>query len=113
VDVPAAFVTALDIRPEDHLAMVAAVQPYVDGAISKTLNLPAHTSAQEVADLFMQAWRQGLKGLTVFRNGGMRSAVLHAHDAACGQAGVPQTVSQHKPQKTAPTFAPDSSGGVT
>jgi ribonucleoside-diphosphate reductase alpha chain len=82
VDVPAAFVTALDIRPEDHLAMVAAVQPYVDGAISKTLNLPAHTSAQEVADLFMQAWRQGLKGLTVFRNGGTRKAT-HALLNAC------------------------------
>jgi ribonucleoside-diphosphate reductase alpha chain len=92
VEVPAAFVTALDIRPEDHLAMVAAVQPYVDGAISKTLNLPVHTSAQEVADLFMQAWRQGLKGLTVFRTGGMRSAVLHAHNPACGQPDEPETM---------------------
>ena len=74
--VPAAFVTALDIRPEDHIAMVAAVQPCVDGAISKTLNLPANTSAETVADVFMQAWRQGLKGLTVFRAGGMREAVI-------------------------------------
>ena len=84
--VPAAFVTALDIRPEDHIAMVAEVQPCVDGAISKTLNLPADASAETVADLFMQAWRQGLKGLTVFRAGGMRSAVLHPHRQTGGHS---------------------------
>jgi ribonucleoside-diphosphate reductase alpha chain len=104
VDVPAAFVTALDIRPEDHLAMVAAVQPYVDGAISKTLNLPAHTSAQEVADLFMQAWRQGLKGLTVFRAGGIRTSVLHAHGLKGDHSNGHNTVSQHNPPKTGPNI---------
>lgn len=79
VHLPAAFVTALQIRPADHIAMVAAVQPYVDGAISKTLNLPASTSADEVGALFLKAWRDGLKGLTIFRPNLVRRAVLHAH----------------------------------
>lgn len=73
---PSAFVTALQIRPEDHIAMVAAVQPFVDGAISKTVNLSALTSAHEVAELFMQAWREGLKGLTIFRPNPVRRGVL-------------------------------------
>lgn len=74
---PAAFVSALQIRPEDHIAMVATVQPYIDGAISKTLNLPAATTAEQVSALFMQAWRERLKGLTIFRPNRVRSAVLH------------------------------------
>lgn len=75
---PSAFVSALQIRPEDHIAMVAMVQPYIDGAISKTLNLPAATSADQVSALFMQAWRERLKGLTVFRPNRVREGVLHA-----------------------------------
>lgn len=90
-DVPAAFVTALTMRPEDHIAMVAAVQPYVDGAISKTLNLPADTSADVVAELFMQAWRQGLKGLTVFRPSDARRAVLQSHGHTGGHSVGTQT----------------------
>ncbi|WP_396431417.1 adenosylcobalamin-dependent ribonucleoside-diphosphate reductase [Limnohabitans sp.] len=73
---PSAFVTALQIRPEHHIAMVAAVQPFVDGAISKTVNLPAQTSVDEIAALFMQAWREGLKGLTIFRPNPVRRGVL-------------------------------------
>jgi ribonucleoside-diphosphate reductase alpha chain len=73
---PSAFVTALQIRPEHHIAMVAAVQPFVDGAISKTLNLSAHASADDIAALFMQAWRDGLKGLTIFRPNQVHRAVL-------------------------------------
>ena len=76
---PAAFVTALQIRPEDHIAMVAAVQPWVDGAISKTLNLPTHTRPEAVADALMQAWREGLKGLTVYRPNPVHRAVLRPH----------------------------------
>ena len=77
MDLPAAFVTAFGVQPQDHIAMVAAVQPYIDGAISKTVNLPASTSIDTVSDLFMQAWRQGLKGVTIFRSGGIRCAELH------------------------------------
>jgi ribonucleoside-diphosphate reductase alpha chain len=78
MDLPDAFVTAFGIQPQDHIAMVATVQPYVDGAIAKTVNLPASTSIDTVSVLFMQAWRQGLKGVTIFRSGGIRHAELHS-----------------------------------
>lgn len=74
---PASFVSALQIRPVDHIAMVAAVQAYIDGSISKTLNLPEKTSAEQVALLFMQAWRERLKGLSIFRPNRVRAGVLH------------------------------------
>ena len=72
----AELVTARDIRPEDHIAMLATVHSFVDGAIVKTLNLPADSSAEAVVNLFIQAWQEGLKGLTLFRTGGVRDAVI-------------------------------------
>lgn len=73
---PAAFVTALQIRPEDHIAMVAAVQPWVDGGISKTVHVPGHVPRDAFSALFTQAWREGLKGLATFRPHTFRGAVL-------------------------------------
>lgn len=65
---PRHFVTAQELSPGAHLAMQAAVQPYVDGAIAKTVNLPAAQRPEGVAALFETAWRQGLKGCTVYRS---------------------------------------------
>ena len=65
---PEAFVTASQVEPMAQLAMVAAVAPYVDGGISKTLALPAQADAAQVRACIVQAWRAGLKGLTVFRD---------------------------------------------
>jgi len=86
----AAFVEAMDVAAEDQLAMQAALQPHVDGAISKTVLLPAQASAADVAALFWSAWRLGLKGCTVFRPDTPRGAVISergtarcATDAAC------------------------------
>lgn len=61
-----ALAGATAIAPLDHVAMVAAVQPFVDAGISKTVNLAPGTTADGVQALFVQAWRSGLKGLTVF-----------------------------------------------
>ncbi len=64
---PDYFLYAADISPEDHIAMLAALQPYVDASISKTVLLPADCQAERVGALFMQGWQAGLKGLTMFR----------------------------------------------
>jgi ribonucleoside-diphosphate reductase alpha chain len=56
--------------------MVAAVAPYVDGAISKTVNAPASCPRGEFATLYHQAWRLGLKGITGFRPNRVLGAVL-------------------------------------
>lgn len=64
---PPAFVAATEVRPQDHLAMMQAVQPFVDAAISKTVHLAPDVPCQRFEALFLQAWRNQLKGLTVYR----------------------------------------------
>jgi ribonucleoside-diphosphate reductase alpha chain len=68
-DVRRAFVTALEIAPEWHLRMQAAVQRHVDAAVAKTVNLPADASVDDVERIFLDAWRAGAKGITVYRYG--------------------------------------------
>jgi ribonucleoside-diphosphate reductase alpha chain len=70
------FVTALEIAPEQHVAMQAAFQAYVDNAVSKTVNLPEEAPKKAVAAVYQQAWELGLKGVTVFRYGSKGSQVL-------------------------------------
>lgn len=70
------FQTALDISPEWHLRMQWAFQRHVDNAVSKTINLPASASAEEIAAIYRQAWELGLKGVTVFRYGSKAQQVL-------------------------------------
>jgi ribonucleoside-diphosphate reductase alpha chain len=65
---PRHFKLAHQVSPQDHLAMVAEVAPFIDGGISKTVNVPETTSREAVQDLFLRAWRDGVKGLTVFRS---------------------------------------------
>ena len=64
---PPAWITRDQVRPAAQVAMVGALQPWVDGGISKTLALPSSCNAESVADGFRLAWRCGLKGLTVYR----------------------------------------------
>ncbi len=63
------FATAHEISPRAHLAVQAAFQKHTDNAVSKTVNLPAAAGPEQVHQLFEQAHRLGLKGVTVFRHG--------------------------------------------
>jgi ribonucleoside-diphosphate reductase alpha chain len=73
---PPHFVTALDIAALDHMRMSAAVQPYIDTAISKTVNVPADCPFADFRDLYVEAWRSGLKGLTTYRPNTVVGSVL-------------------------------------
>ena len=73
---PQSFVTAQQISPQDHIAMVAAVQPFVDAGISKTVHLSDSLSWEAFATLYTEAWRQGLKGLTCWRPGASSGSAL-------------------------------------
>ncbi len=77
-----AFVTAMELPPQDHLAMLAAVAPYIDAGISKTVNAPTACTYAEFEALYRQAWRSGLKGLTAFRPSRVLGSVLHPPAAA-------------------------------
>jgi len=79
-DIPDCFVTAHDLPANAHLAMQACLQPFVDNAISKTVNLAGDASIDDVAELFSEAYSLGVKGCTVFRPGLARGQVIHAGD---------------------------------
>jgi len=73
---PAYFVTAGGLAPEAHLEMQAALQPWVDSAISKTINVPAELDFDRFSDLYDLAYDLGLKGCTTFRPNPVTGTVL-------------------------------------
>ena len=75
-NLPPAFVTALQISALDHMRMVAAVTPYVDSAISKTVNVPEDYPYENFKDLYLEAWKSGLKGITTYRPNKVLGSVL-------------------------------------
>ena len=86
---PAAFVTALEMRAADHAAMVAAVAPFVDTAISKTVNVPADYPYADFQGLYLQAWKAGLKGLATYRPNAVVGSVLSTTPAAATPEPMP------------------------
>ncbi len=80
-NLPDYFVTALEISCEAHKNMVAAVAPYIDTSISKTVNVPADYPYEDFQDLYMSAWRAGLKGLATYRPNSVLGAVLSVDTA--------------------------------
>ncbi|WP_374256635.1 adenosylcobalamin-dependent ribonucleoside-diphosphate reductase [Aquabacterium sp.] len=75
-NLPEAFVSAQDMSAIAHVEMVAAVAPFIDAAISKTINVPADYPFEDFADLYLQAHRMGLKGITTYRPNATLGAVL-------------------------------------
>jgi ribonucleoside-diphosphate reductase alpha chain len=68
------------LSPMAHLQMVAAVQPFLSGGVSKTVPLPAGTGVEAIEDVFIAAWRLGLKSITVYREGSKLQQSLIADD---------------------------------
>ena len=65
------------IHHSGHLKMIAAVQPFISGAISKTVNVPKETSAEEMVQTYVEAWRLGTKAVSVYRDGSKRTQPLN------------------------------------
>ncbi|WP_342629485.1 adenosylcobalamin-dependent ribonucleoside-diphosphate reductase [Nguyenibacter vanlangensis] len=82
---PPAFVSASDLGPEDHIAMQAALQPFVDSAISKTVNVPQDYPFDAFKRVYDLAYDSGLKGCTTFRPNPVTGMVLS--DPQCCTAG--------------------------
>ena len=63
------FMVANEISPTDHVLMMAAAQPFLSGAISKTVNMPADSTIEDVSKIYMLAWESGVKAVAVYRDG--------------------------------------------
>ncbi len=64
------------ISPEGHIKMMAAVQPFLSGAISKTVNLPEEATVSDIENIYTMAWKMGLKAIAVYRQGSKRGEPL-------------------------------------
>ena len=84
---PDAFVRAGELSAAAHLAMQAALQPFVDSAISKTINCPEDMSFEAFRDIYMHAYAQGLKGCTTYRPNAITGAVLMPSQPASAANG--------------------------
>jgi ribonucleoside-diphosphate reductase alpha chain len=88
----ALFATALEISPLQHLKIQHAFQKHCDNAVSKTINLPNSFSQEEIGALYLEAWKLGLKGITVFRYGCKPTQVMElgvSDDSPCFPKGCP------------------------
>jgi len=81
-NLPPYFVTALEISAQSHKDMVAAVAPYIDTSISKTVNVPADYPYSDFEDLYLEAWKAGLKGLATYRPNTVLGSVLSVEPSA-------------------------------
>ena len=90
---PPAFVSALEMSAQDHIAMMAAVQPFVDTAISKTVNVPADCPFEDFVHLYMQAWAANLKGLATYRPNAILGSVLQVQPTPHETTSTPESES--------------------
>jgi ribonucleoside-diphosphate reductase alpha chain len=70
-----------------HLRMMAATQPFISGAISKTVNLPENATVEDIMEAYLQAWKLGLKAVAVYRDGCKKSQPLSAAGTKTAEAG--------------------------
>ena len=75
-NLPEGFVSALEISALDHMRMLSVIQPYIDSSLSKTVNVPVEYPYEDFKDLYLEAWKSGLKGLATFRPNFITGSVL-------------------------------------
>ena len=113
------------VDPEGHVQMMASVQPFLSGGISKTVNLPADASVDDVRQLFVSAWRSGVKAIAVYRDNSKWQQPLAAAGTAANPAGsaagespaapepVRRRLPRHRTSRTMEFRVADCKGFVT
>ncbi len=89
-----------------HLRMMAATQPFISGAISKTVNLPNNASVEDIMEAYLQAWKLGLKAVAVYRDGCKQSQPLSAAGSATALSKKEDAVRVAAPQEEENLNAP-------
>jgi ribonucleoside-diphosphate reductase alpha chain len=119
----AIFDTAVGVRaiePMGHVRMMAAVQPFLSGAISKTVNMPETATREEIADVYFQGWKMGLKALAIYRDNCKVGQPLSdakaktadkAAEPAASNASIPGL--SHPTRKRLPKSRPSSTTSFT
>jgi len=114
-----------------HIKMMAAAQPFISGAISKTVNLPNDATVEEIAEAYLESWRQGLKAVAIYRDGSKGAQPLNVSDgnkakaatgslpasgqqpAASSQQLVPEVQDQNGPPKAVRHRLPEERASLT
>jgi ribonucleoside-diphosphate reductase alpha chain len=104
---PESFVSALDMHALDHMRMIAAVQPFVDAAVSKTVNVPEDYPFEDFRRIYIEAWKSGLKGITTYRPNNVIGEVLSvAPKESLPQTTVAQTLVDDANRRVSLDFTP-------
>ncbi len=94
------------ISPMGHIDMMAATQPFLSGAISKTVNLPNTATVDDIAEAYTRGWEGGLKALAIYRDGSKTAQALRTdaqvekEKPAAGTSGAPEVPARHRMPKT-------------
>ncbi len=91
------------IAPQGHIDMMAAVQPFLSGAISKSVNVPNETTAQEIGDLYKDAWFKGVKAVAIYRDGCKSSQPLNTAKDETKAESTPATPANPSGPAASPT----------
>ncbi|MCD6365851.1 MAG: vitamin B12-dependent ribonucleotide reductase [Planctomycetes bacterium] len=75
-----------------HIKMMGAVQPFLSGAISKTVNMPKEATVEEIMDVYIKAWRLGLKAVAIYRDGSKRTQPVNVDKKSTAKAKTPERV---------------------
>jgi ribonucleoside-diphosphate reductase alpha chain len=115
---PAHFVSAMQLSPEEHIRVQAVVQQYTDSSISKTANAPADYTREQTQRLYMLAYEAGCKGVTIYRDGSRQEQVLHdasaaAPEAPAGEPAPAPRAAASPPAAPSPRPRPDVIRGQT
>lgn len=107
-DLPETFVTSHEIKPEFRVRMQSAIQKHIDSCISSTVNLPNDISLEEVEKIYFQSWKNGCKGITIYREGSREGILITEQqkkeneknrDGEISQATHPNLTSSPRPLK--------------
>jgi len=105
------------IHYKGHIRMMAAAQPFLSGAISKTVNMPTEATAEEIVNTYVEGWKLGLKAIAIYRDGSKRTQPLMTRkadevedEAVAIAAPTPQIVTVNKPMRRK---LPDERASIT
>ena len=98
------------IRPEGHLRMMGAAQPFLSGAISKTVNMPEDCTVEQIFDAYVEAWRLGIKAVAIYRDNSKRTQPLNTSASETSEPAKEEVRAVTKPKRRR---LPDTRSSIT